>query len=522
VKTILVTGGAGFIGSCFVRRSLSGGKTRVVNLDKLTYAGNLNSLGRFRDDPNHVFVQGDIADGVLVARLLRDYQVDAIVNFAAESHVDRSIDGPRAFLETNVIGTFEMLCAAREYWRDLPSDRQQGFRFLHVSTDEVYGSLGSEGRFTEATPYAPNSPYSASKASSDHFVRAFHHTFGLPTLTTNCSNNYGPYQFPEKLIPLMILNALDGKPLPVYGDGGNVRDWLFVEDHCRAIESVLERGRVGEVYNIGGDAETTNLDVVHTICKMIDQLRPDLPHRPCSSLITFVKDRPGHDRRYAIDASRIQQELGWRPSVDFATGIEQTVRWYMENSDWVSQVSSGEYQRQRLGLEQDESQGSGTTNLEPIEYQEGAIVGIEFKPLSRFADHRGWLVEIFREDELPTDNRPAMAYVSQTEPGVVRGPHEHVDQADLFAFLGPGDFDVYLWDARPRSPTFGNCQVRRVGESSPHSVIVPPGIVHAYKNVSGYPGWTFNAPNRLYAGWGKREPVDEIRHEDQQGSPFQI
>jgi dTDP-glucose 4,6-dehydratase len=273
-----------------------------------------------------------------------------VVNFAAESHVDRSIDSPRLFLQTNVVGTFELLCAARDHWTKLSLARREAFRFLHVSTDEVYGSLGEDGRFTETTPYAPNSPYSASKAAADHFVRAFHHTFGLPTLTTNCSNNYGSYQFPEKLIPLMILNALEGKPLPVYGDGLHVRDWVYVEDHCQAIGTVLERGQVGQVYNIGGDSERTNLQVVRTICEAVDRLRPDLAHRPCSSLITFVEDRPGHDRRYAIDAGKIERELGWKPRVSFAEGIARTVRWYLENGRWIERVTSGQYRRERLGL----------------------------------------------------------------------------------------------------------------------------------------------------------------------------
>ncbi len=350
---LLVTGGAGFIGSNFVRLCLSGeypGLQRLINLDKLTYAGNLDSLADCLKDPRHVFVQGDIGDGPLVTRLLAEHRPRAIINFAAESHVDRSIDGPAAFVETNVVGTFRLLEAARRYWVELPEPERSAFRFLHVSTDEVYGSLGPEGKFTETTPYAPNSPYSASKAASDHFARADHHTYGLPVLITNCSNNYGPYQFPEKLIPLMILNALEGKPLPVYGDGQQIRDWLFVEDHCRAIILVLLRGRPGEVYNIGGNCERANLDVVRTICALVDELRPGLPHAPCSSLITFVKDRPGHDRRYAIDAGKIQRELGWRPQEDFSSGMRRTVAWYFDNLPWVERITSGKYQRQRLGL----------------------------------------------------------------------------------------------------------------------------------------------------------------------------
>ncbi|HVA49525.1 MAG TPA: dTDP-glucose 4,6-dehydratase [Pirellulales bacterium] len=350
MNTILVTGGAGFIGSCFVRQWLSAGAGRLVDLDKLTYAGNLDSLASVADNPRHVLIEGDIADRTLVAQLLADFQPDAVVNFAAESHVDRSIEGPAAFVQTNVVGTCELLEACRDYWNKLADARRQAFRFLHVSTDEVYGSLGKTGAFTEESRCAPNSPYAASKAAADFFVRAYHHTYGLPVLTTNCSNNYGPYQFPEKLIPLIILNALEGKPLPVYGDGQQVRDWLFVEDHCEAIRSVLARGKVGEVYNIGGNCERANLDVVRTICQLVDRLRPGLPHAPCSTLITYVTDRPGHDRRYAIDAGKIKAQLGWSPRHDFAGGLEQTVRWYLDNPGWVERVTSGVYQRQRLGL----------------------------------------------------------------------------------------------------------------------------------------------------------------------------
>lgn len=349
MKTILVTGGAGFIGGCFVRRAAARGDIRVVNLDKLTYAGNRDSIPE-ESVQTHVFECGDIGDAACVRRLLTDYQPTAIVNFAAESHVDRSIDGPLEFVQTNVVGTCRLLEEVRRYFGDLPSDRQEEFRFLHVSTDEVYGSLGDTGLFREDTPYAPNSPYSASKAASDHFVRAYHHTYGLPTLMTNCSNNYGPYQFPEKLIPLMILNAVSGKPLPIYGDGLNVRDWLFVDDHCAAIEAVLERGVIGECYNVGGDNEQANIDIVRTICSTVDSMRPDLSHSPCESLITYVQDRPGHDRRYAIDASRIQKELGWKPQQDFASGIELTVRWYLENTAWIERIQSGEYRGERLGL----------------------------------------------------------------------------------------------------------------------------------------------------------------------------
>ena len=350
-STILVTGGAGFIGGCFVRQVMADqDPVRLVNLDKLTYAGNPDSLDPVRDDPRHVFVRGDIADRALVGRLLRDHRASAVVNFAAETHVDRSIDGPRVFVETNVVGTAELLAAALEYWRGLDGPERDAFRFLHVSTDEVYGSLGPEGKFTETTPYDPHSPYAASKAASDHFVRAYHDTYGLPTQVTNCSNNYGPYQFPEKLIPLATLNALGGKPVRVYGDGRNVRDWLFVEDHARALRRVLDGGRVGGTYNIGGAAERTNLQVVEAICAAVDSLRPGLPHAPSRSLITFVADRPGHDRRYAIDASKVERELGWRPEVDFETGLARTVRWYVENPLWVGRVASGTYQGERLGL----------------------------------------------------------------------------------------------------------------------------------------------------------------------------
>jgi dTDP-glucose 4,6-dehydratase len=349
--TILVTGGAGFIGGCFVRQRLVAPRHGpIVNLDKLTYAGNLDSLEPVGDDPRHVFVRGDIGDRALVARLLAEHQPSAVVNFAAETHVDRSIDGPRAFLDTNVVATFELLSAALEYWRGLGETARGAFRFLHVSTDEVYGSLGATGKFTETTAYDPHSPYSASKAASDHFVRAFHATYGLPTLVTNCSNNYGPYQFPEKLIPLMTLNALEGKPLPVYGDGKNVRDWLFVEDHARALGRVLEAGRPGEMYNVGGGCERTNLEVVDAICGAVDYLRPGLPHAPCRSLVAFVADRPGHDRRYAVATDKITAELGWRPEEDFESGLMRTVRWYLDNPRWVGRAASGTYRGERLGI----------------------------------------------------------------------------------------------------------------------------------------------------------------------------
>lgn len=350
MQTALVTGGAGFIGGCFVRQLVAKQNTRVVNLDKLTYAGSLDSLASVGKDRLHIFVRGDISDYELVSQLLQTYQPTAIVNFAAQSHVDRSIDRPRQFLQTNVVGVFELLTAALNYWNAIEGDQHRQFRFLHVSTDEVYGSLGKTGKFTESMPYAPNSPYAASKAAADHFVRAFHHTYGLPVLTTNCSNNYGPFQFPEKLMPLMILNAVEGKPLPVYGDGQNVRDWLYVEDHCWALQLVLEAGQPGEVYNIGGGNERTNLQVAEAICTVVDKLHPGLPHAPCSSLITFVKDRPGHDYRYAMDFSKIQRELGWAPMESFESGLTRTVRWYLENFQWVERVTSGIYRRERLGL----------------------------------------------------------------------------------------------------------------------------------------------------------------------------
>lgn len=349
MRTLLVTGGAGFIGGNFVHHVLGETDTRVVNLDVLTYAGNLDTLADFADDPRHVFVQGDIADRALVSQLLADYEVDAVVNFAAESHVDRSIDGPGAFIQTNVVGTFNLLDCAREHWARHSGRARADFRFLHVSTDEVYGSLGPTGLFTETTAYAPNSPYSASKAASDHLVRAWFHTYGLPVLTTNCSNNYGPYQFPEKLIPLMILKAQRGEALPIYGDGGNVRDWLYVTDHCRAIARVLEAGTPGEVYNVGGNSERTNLEVVDTLCTLLDELLPDAPHRPHVSLKSFVPDRPGHDRRYAIDASKLKRELGWEPRETFESGMRRTVAWYLGHPEWCQRVTDGRYRGERLG-----------------------------------------------------------------------------------------------------------------------------------------------------------------------------
>ncbi len=345
-KTILVTGGAGFIGSNFILQWMVREKTPVINLDKLTYAGNLGNLEQVSSDPRCRFVQGDICDRELVRSIFEQQRPRAVVHFAAESHVDRSIRGPDDFIRTNVNGTFVLLEETRAYWAGLPEAERAALRFLNVSTDEVYGSLGADDPpFCETTAYAPNSPYSASKAASDHLVRAYHHTYGLPTLTTNCSNNYGPFQFPEKLIPLVILNARSGKPLPVYGDGRNVRDWLFVEDHCEAIRRVLSQGRVGESYNIGGWNEKPNLETVETICSILDELCPDdlvVPHR---KLITFVKDRPGHDRRYAMDARKIERELGWKPRETFASGIRKTVQWYLQNGKWVKAVTEGSYRQ---------------------------------------------------------------------------------------------------------------------------------------------------------------------------------
>jgi dTDP-glucose 4,6-dehydratase len=357
MDAIVVTGGAGFIGSNFVRLVMQRTDARVVVVDKLTYAGNLCSLDGVRDDPRCVFVHGDIADHALVAGVYREHRPAWVVNFAAESHVDRSIDGPRAFVETNVVGTFELLEAARAYVATLDTRARAAFRFLHVSTDEVYGSLGATGSFSETTPYAPNSPYAASKAGADHLVRAYHETYGLATLMTNCSNNYGPYQYPEKLIPLTILNALEGRELPIYGDGGNVRDWLYVEDHCAGILLVLERGEVGGKYNIGGANEHTNLELVDRLCATLDELcpparNPRLAGRGITQyavLKRFVPDRPGHDRRYAIDATRVRTELGWRPHYDFASGLRATVGWYLANRAWCDAVEAGRYARERLG-----------------------------------------------------------------------------------------------------------------------------------------------------------------------------
>ena len=342
MKTILITGGAGFIGSAVVRQFINETNHRVVNVDKLTYAGNLQSLASVSSDPRFRFEKVDICDAAEVARVFREHQPDAVMHLAAESHVDRSITGPAEFIQTNIFGTYTLLEAARNYWSSLAGDKKAAFRFQHISTDEVYGSLGDAGFFTEETAYEPNSPYSASKASSDHLVRAWHHTYGLPVVTTNCSNNYGPYHFPEKLIPLVILNAVNGKPLPIYGKGDNIRDWLYVDDHARALRLVLEKGKLGETYNIGGWNEKTNLEVVDAICTILDELRPQgAPH---SGLKTYVQDRPGHDKRYAIDAGKIERELGWKPQETFETGLRKTVEWYLSHDDWVQGVTSGDYQ----------------------------------------------------------------------------------------------------------------------------------------------------------------------------------
>ncbi|WP_018954492.1 dTDP-glucose 4,6-dehydratase [Thioalkalivibrio sulfidiphilus] len=368
---LLVTGGAGFIGSAVIRHLIAHTDHHVLNVDKLTYAGNLESLVSVSDDPRYRFAHVDICDAQAMTALFEDFRPDGVMHLAAESHVDRSIDGPSAFIDTNIVGTYQLLQVSRSYWNQLDAEARTRFRFHHISTDEVYGSLGEEGLFTETTAYAPNSPYSASKAASDHLVRAWHHTYGLPTIITNCSNNYGPYQFPEKLIPLMILNALDGKPLPVYGDGGQIRDWLYVDDHARALVHVLEHGQVGEVYNIGGHNEKRNIEVVEALCLILDealggrgeesgkdgqesgvrsQEGKTSPLTPHSSLITFVKDRPGHDRRYAIDASKIECELGWKPQETFETGLRKTVQWYLDNETWWRRVRDGSYRGERLGL----------------------------------------------------------------------------------------------------------------------------------------------------------------------------
>lgn len=343
-RTCLVTGGAGFIGSTFVLSERKRRGCTVINLDSLTYASNPMNLETLADDPEYVFVRGSIGDRLLVRDLLEKYRPGAMVNFAAESHVDRSIDGPEEFIQTNVVGTFHLLDEVLRYWTKATQEEKESFRFLHISTDEVYGSLSFEDPpFTEDSPKAPNSPYSASKASSDHLVRAYQHTYGLPTLITNCSNNYGPRQFPEKLIPLIIVNALNGKPLPIYGDGRNVRDWIYVEDHCDAVRAVLERGRIGETYNVGGRCEKTNLEIVKSVCNLLDELRQDSPHAPHDSLISFVKDRAGHDLRYAIDCSKIERELGWRPKTTLEEGLRKTIQWYLENSKWIESVQSGAY-----------------------------------------------------------------------------------------------------------------------------------------------------------------------------------
>ena len=358
-SSMIVTGGAGFIGANFVRLALARTSHRVIVLDKLTYAGNLESLRDVERDPRFVFVHGDICDGALVSKLLAEHRPTWLVNFAAESHVDRSIDGPGAFVQTNTVGAFELLDASRRWFADLSDAERRAFRFLHVSTDEVYGTLGPTGTFSETTPYAPNSPYAASKAGADHLVRAYHETYGLPALITNCSNNYGPFQYPEKLIPLVLLNALEGKALPIYGDGLNVRDWLYVEDHCEGILQVLRKGRVGEKYNVGGGNERTNLQLVDRLCALLDEMRPapenpalrKLGHASYPALKTFVTDRPGHDRRYAIDANKIRREIGWSPRHDLESGLAHTVRWYLDNAEWCKAIQDERYQRQRLGLQ---------------------------------------------------------------------------------------------------------------------------------------------------------------------------
>ncbi|MDO9163893.1 MAG: dTDP-glucose 4,6-dehydratase [Methylococcaceae bacterium] len=355
---ILITGGAGFIGSALIRHLISNTEHSVINVDKLTYAGNLESLTTVAESPRYSFEQADICDAAGITNLLQQYQPDAIMHLAAESHVDRSIDGPADFIETNIVGTYALVEAARQYWQALPEAQKAGFRFHHISTDEVFGDLhGTDDLFTEQTPYAPSSPYSASKASSDHIVRAWQRTYGLPIVVTNCSNNYGPYQFPEKLIPVVILNALEGKPLPVYGNGQQIRDWLFVDDHARALLTVLERGDIGETYNIGGHNEKANLTVVQTLCDILDELKPEKPNgiSHYRDLITYVKDRPGHDLRYAIDASKIAKELDWTPEETFDTGLKKTVQWYLDNLDWCQHIQDGSYRRERLGLNTGES-----------------------------------------------------------------------------------------------------------------------------------------------------------------------
>jgi dTDP-glucose 4,6-dehydratase len=351
MKVFFVTGGAGFIGGNFILNLMKTNGVKVINYDKLTYAGNLDTLASLEKNPYYKFEHGDICNREKLKNLFLRYKIDAVIHFAAESHVDRSIESPGDFIQTNMVGTYELLESTRWYWRGLHKKQQNSFRFLHISTDEVYGSLHETDLFTEETPYAPNSPYAASKASSDHLVRAYHKTFNLPVLTTNCSNNYGPYQFPEKLLPLMITKALSGNSLPIYGDGQQIRDWLYVEDHCKAILKVLNKGTIGQVYNIGGHNEKTNLDVVLTLCNILDELVPDSPHRPHKDLISFVEDRPGHDRRYAIDAGKIQSQLGWVPQESFETGLRKTVHWYLENKVWTERVLSGAYRGERLGLE---------------------------------------------------------------------------------------------------------------------------------------------------------------------------
>ncbi len=535
VESILITGGAGFIGGNFVRQLAAAGSHRIINLDLLTYAANREALAHLENRDDYVFVEGDICDRPLVSELLTRYQPRAIVHFAAESHVDRSISAPDTFIQTNIVGTHRMLDAALDFWSKLPANAADRFRFVHVSTDEVYGSLGATGKFSETTPYAPNSPYSASKAAADHIARAYFQTYGLPVVTTNCSNNYGPYQFPEKLIPLVTLNALHGKTIPVYGDGSNVRDWIHVEDHCDAVKLVLEKGTPGETYNIGADAEEANIDIVQSICAIVDELRPELPHAPCRSLIEFVADRLGHDHRYAIDSAKIRNELGWQPKRNFEAGLRQTVEWYVQQRPGLSESSPkglSESPPTSSPESQSHSEVSGNEHEPPKAfvpktvvaetYVPGDIDGVLIRKLKPRMDARGWLIEIHRDDELPDSLRPAMSYISETNVGHSRGPHEHVEQTDYFAFVGPGEFSVQMWDSRPESPTYGHCAEVRCGESNPVCLVIPPGVVHGYRNVGKVPGWVYNSPNRLYAGQHRAHPVDEIRHEKDDDSPYRF
>jgi dTDP-glucose 4,6-dehydratase len=549
--TILVTGGAGFVGSNFVRWILERGGTRVINLDLLTYAGSLEGLSPWRDSPQHIFIQGDIADRALVSSLLRRYECQAIVNFAAETHVDRSIGDPGSFVRTNVLGTFELLEAALAYWESLAGELQQQFRLLHVSTDEVYGSLSTDGFFTENSPYAPNSPYAASKASSDHFVRAYQHTYGLPVLITNCSNNYGPYQFPEKLIPLTILNVLHGRPVSVYGNGQNVRDWLHVDDHCRALQLVLQHGHSGEVYNVGGNCERTNLEVVTAICETIDAMRPELPYGPSTRLLRFVADRPGHDFRYAVDSSKLHRQLGWRPTIGFREGLERTVRWYRDNLSFVESVSSVSYRGERLGLERlrhsqfaaepievarkasvalessvavahDEPTAITAARGEPTAASDVLrsprarshpwhqdIEGVEFIQLRRQSTDQGAIAELYHERQTRPSDWPIVNYLIEAPPKATHGPHASSSEADYLAFVGPGDFQLSLWDSRISSSTHGNRIECVVGMSDPQAVVIPPGVVHSYKNIGEQAGCVLNAVKRSQSR-SYFEPIPDV------------